>query len=228
MNKIILNTGLWSAITCLTAFIIWIIAFTGIAIQSPLFHWTNIEDYIYYVKSNNQFFQYLAKSFMIIFSVGYMILTIVFYEFIVAERKILVKIAIVFSIMFALVSSIHYFVQISSVRFAIAENEYSGLENFLQSNPISFLSSVNMLGWTFFLGLSTLFLYIGLASNSGTKGIRLGLLINAVSCILGGIGYLFQIDIITFIFMNLGVGLAFFIMTISSIRFINTIKRENK
>ncbi len=228
MNKIILNTGLWSAIICLTAFIIWIIAFTGIAIQSPLFHWTNIEDYIYYVKNNNQFFQYLAKSFMIIFSLGYMILAIVFYEFTTDERKILVKIAVVFSIMFALVSSIHYFVQISSVRFAIAENEYSGLENFLQSNPISFLSSVNMLGWTLFFGLSTLFLYVGLTPKSGTKGIRLGLLINAVSCIFGGIGYLFQIDLLTFVFMNLGIGLAFFIITISSIKFISVLKRENK
>ncbi|MBN2571614.1 MAG: hypothetical protein JXA68_05760 [Ignavibacteriales bacterium] len=228
MNKIILNTGLWSAMICLISFIVWIISFTGIAIRSPLFFWTNIEDYIVYINSNSQFFQYLAKSFMIIFSLTYMLLAIVFYEFTIAERKILAKIGIVFSIMFALVSSIHYFVQISSVRFAISENEYSGLEHFLQSNPTSFLSSVNMLGWTLFLGLSTLFMYSGLIPKSGTKGMRLGLLINAVSCIFGGIGYLFQIDLLTFVFMNLGVGLAFFIITISSIRFINALKRKNK
>lgn len=228
MNKFILNTGLWSAIICLTAFIVWIISFTGIAIQSPLFYWTNMEDYIDYINRNSQFFQYVAKSFMIVFSLAYMILTIVFYEFITTERKILAKIAIVFSIMFALVSSIHYFVQISSVRFAIAENEYSGLEHFLQSNPTSFLSSVNILGWTLFLGLSTLFMYIGFISKSRTKGIRLGLLINAISCIFGGIGYLLQIDILTFVCLNLGIGLAFFIITISSIGFINRLKREQK
>jgi hypothetical protein len=227
MNKITLNTGLWSAIICLSAFIIWIIAFTGIAIQSPLFQWTNIEDYIYYVTNNSQFFQYLAKSFMIIFSLGYMILAIVFYEFARDERKILVKIAVVFSIMFGIVSSIHYFVQISSVRFAIAENEYSGLANFLQSNPISFLSSVNMLGWTLFLGLSTLFMYLGFPQKSGTKGIRYGLVINAVSCIFGGIGYLFQIDLLTFIFMNLGIGLGFILLSVSSIKFFNKIKAED-
>ncbi|MFA5229537.1 MAG: hypothetical protein WC446_07295 [Candidatus Paceibacterota bacterium] len=228
MNKIILSTGLWSAIICLTAFIVWIISFTGIAIQSPLFYWTNMEDYNDYINSNSQFFQYLAKSFMIIFSLAYMILTIVFYEFITTERKILAKIAIVFSIMFALVSSIHYFVQIISVRFAIAENEYSGLEHFLQSNPISFLSSVNVLGWTLFLGLSTLFMYLGFIYTSGAKGIRIGLLISAISGIFGGIGYLFQIDILTFVCLNLGIGLAFFTITISSIRFINRLKREQK
>jgi len=228
MNKLILNTGLWSASICLTSFIIWIIAFTGIAIQSPLFLWTNLEDYIHYVNNNSQFFQYLAKSFMIIFSLAYMILATVYYEFTIAERKIFAKIGVIFSIMFALLSSVHYYVQISSVRFAIVNNEYSGIEHLLQSNPTSALLSINMLGWTLFLGLSCLFIYLGLNSKSGTKGIRLGLLINTVSCILGGIGYLFQIDILTFAFMNLGVGLAFFIITISSIRFINALKRVNK
>ncbi len=227
MNKNILNTGLWSAVICLTAFIIWIVSFIGIAIQSPLFYWTNLEDYIDYINSNSQFFQYLAKSFLIIFSLAYMVLTIVFNEFTALERKIFSKIAVVFSIMFALVSSIHYFVQLSSVRLAIAKNEFAGLEHFLQSNPTSFLSSVNMLGWTLFLGLSNLFMYIGLIHNSGTERVRLGLLINSVSCILGGFGYLFQIDLMTFVFMNLGIGLGFIMTTVSSIRFINTLKREH-
>lgn len=228
MKKSILNTGLWSAIICLASFIVWIISFSGIAVQSPLFTWTNIEDYIDYYKSNSQFFQYSAKSFMIIFSLAYMILTMVFYEFTASERKILAKIAVVFSIMFALVSSMHYFVQISFVRLAIAGNEYSGLEHFIQSNPTSFLSSVNMLGWTLFLGLSSLFMYAGLIHNSVAKRLRPGLLINSVSCILGGIGYLFRIDILTFIFMNLGIGLGFILLTVSSIRLINKLKWENK
>ena len=110
----------------------------------------------------------------------------------------------------------------------IAENEYSGLEHFLQSNPISFLSSVNVLGWTLFLGLSTLFMYLGFIYTSGAKGIRIGLLISAISGIFGGIGYLFQIDILTFVCLNLGIGLAFFTITISSIRFINRLKRQQK
>ena len=101
MNKTILNLGLWSAIICLASFVVWIISFTGIALSSPLFYWTNLEDYINYVNTNNQFFQYLAKSFMIVFSLSYMLLTFVFHEFTVAQRQILSKIAIAFSIMFA-------------------------------------------------------------------------------------------------------------------------------
>ena len=59
-------------------------------------------------------------------------------------------------------SSILYFLQISSVRFAIAANEYSGLEHLLQSNPKSALLSVNMLGWALFFRLSSLFMYFGI------------------------------------------------------------------
>ncbi|NLF41904.1 MAG: hypothetical protein GX587_04350, partial [Bacteroidales bacterium] len=161
MNKIVLNTGLWSAIICLSAFVVWIVSFVGIAIQSPLFAWTNIEAYIDYINNNDQFFQYLAKSFMIVFSLAYMTLSMVLYEFTSTERKILAKIANAFSIMFVILSSAHYFVQISSVRFAVNAKNFSGLGHFIQSNPTSFISSVNMLGWTLFLGLSTSFLYLG-------------------------------------------------------------------
>lgn len=226
MNKIILNLGIWSAILCLASFIVWIISFTGIAISSPLFYWTNLEDYIDYVNTNNQFFQYLAKSFMIIFSLAYMILIFVFHEFTLAQRQILSKIAIAFSIMFALVTAVHYFVQVSAVRFAISEIDYSGLEHFIQAKPTSVLSSVNMLGWTLFLGLSSLFIYLGLKPKSLTKGIRLGLLVNAISCILAGFGYLLQIDLITFVFINLGLGGAVLLMTISASRYFIKQKRK--
>jgi len=219
MNKIIINTGLWSAILCLTSFVVWIISFTGIAISSPLFYWTNLEEYIDFVNNNNQFFQYLAKSFMIIFALGYMVLLFVFYEFVGIQRQLLAKIAIAFSLMFALLTTVHYFVQISAVRFAFIEEQFSGMEHFIQAKPTSVMSSVNMLAWTIFLGLSSLFMYFSFVPDSVTKSVRLGLLINSISCFFAGIGFLFQVDLITFISINLGVGVAFFMITISAIRF---------
>jgi hypothetical protein len=128
--------------------------------------------------------------------------------------------------MFALVSSVHYYVQISSIRFAIAENNYLGLEHFLQAKPTSVVSSVNMLGWTLFLGLSSLFIYLGLNPKSLTKGVRLGLLINTISCLLAGFGYLFQINIITFVFINIGLGGGMLLMTISASGYFIKQKRE--
>jgi hypothetical protein len=226
MNKTILNLGLWSAIICLTSFIIWIIAFAGIAIQSPLFYWTNLKEYIEYVNTNSQFFQYLAKFFMIIFSLAYMVLAIVFYEFANTEKKILVKIAIAFAIMFAILSSVQYFIEITAIRFALTENNYEGLEHFLYAKPTSIITSVNMLGWTFFLGLSSLFLYLGLFLQPKTKWIKIGFLINAISCILAGVGYSFQIDFITFLFINLGLGVGTLTLSISAYRYFLRLKRK--
>ena len=225
MNKIIINTGLWSAITCLMSFIIWIISFTGISISSPLFFWTNLDDYIQYVKVNPQFFQYLAKSFMIVFALGYLVLSFVFYEFANVQRQFLAKIALTFSVMFALLATTHYFLQVSAVRFAINEGQVSGLEHFLQAKPTSAISSLNMLGWTLFLGLSSFFMHRALSPGATTRAIRAGLLINTVSCLLAGVGYLLQIDVITFLFINLFMGGGFLIMTVSSVLYFGRLKK---
>lgn len=225
MNKIVSNLGIWSAIICLASFIVWIISFTGIALTSPLFYWTNIENYIQYVNTNNQFFQYLAKSFMIVFALAYLILVFVFHEFTSPRKQILSKIAVAFTIMFTLLASVHYFVQISTIRFAFIDQQFAGLEHFMQAKPTSAISSVNMLGWTLFLGLSSLFMYLAFVPDTATKTIRIGLLINAISCLLASVGYLFQIDLITFIFINLGVGLAIILVCTSAIIFFVKSKR---
>lgn len=226
MNKIILKLGFWSAMICLACFIIWIVAFIGIAISSPLFFWTNMEDYIHYVNENAQFFQYLAKSFMIVFALAFLILTIVFHEITTSEKKILSKISVAFAVMFTLLISVHYFVQISAVRFAINNGHYDGLEHFLQAMPTSVISSVNMLGWTLFFGLSSLFQYFAFKPDTATKTIRLGLLINGISCLSAGVGFLLQIDVITFIFINLGVGGAVIFISISAMRYFNRLRRK--
>ena len=163
---------------------------------------------------------------MIVFSLAYMVLLIVFYEFVDIERKILAKVAIAFAVMFAILSCVQYFVEITAIRFALTENNYVGLEHFLYAKPTSVITSVNMLGWTFFLGLSSLFMYLGLSSQSMTKWIRVGFVINAVSCILAGVGYVSQIDFITFLFINIGLGCGTLILTISASRFFLRIKKR--
>ena len=227
MNRTTINTGLYAAIICLASFIIWIISFVGIALTSPLFFWSGLQDYVDYATTTPQFFQYLAKSFMILFSLAYLALIMVFREYTNDDRKLLGNLSLAFALMFALASAIFYFVQVSAVRFAIAESSYAGLEHFVQANPTSVLSSVNMLGWTLFLGLSSLFIYLALRPDKLTKAIRLGLLINTVSCLSAGIGYLFQIDLITFISINLGVGVAFILVTISSVSYFSRLVNKN-
>jgi len=220
MNKISLKLGYWSGMISALTFIIWIISFVGIAVTSPLFIWTNMADYLEFINSNSQFFQYLAKSFMIVFSVSFLILMISIGELVNPERKVLARSSIIFTILFSLLSSLHYFIQVSSVRWAIENNNLEGIQHFLQADPQSFMVAANMLGWTLFLGLSTLFMALALKGEQGYKLIRIALIINGLSCFLGGLGYLTQIDLITFFFINIGVGVSLLVFTVSFARMI--------
>ena len=167
----------------------YLICFVGIASTSPLFYWTNLSDYKEFVNSNSHFFQYLAKSFMIVFAISYLVLLFCFYEFISADKKILARIGLVFGMFFSLLTSIHYFIQISAVRFAINNQQFEGIEHFLQANPISVMTSVVMLGWTVFFGLSSIFMYFALNRNSLNRTIKMSFLFNGISCLIAGFGF---------------------------------------
>jgi hypothetical protein len=51
----------------------------------------------------------------------------------------------------------HDFRQITAVRLNVVAGRVEGLEHFVQANPYSILSAINMLGWSVFLGLASLF-----------------------------------------------------------------------
>jgi len=228
MNNISLKLGYWSAIISAATFVIWIISFVGIAVTSPLFTWTNLPDYLNYINSNSQFFQYLAKSFMIVFSIAFLLVMMSIGEFVEGERKVLAKSGIVFTILFSLFSSLHYFIQVSSVRWAISNENLEGLQHFLQADPQSFMVAANMLGWTLFLGLGSLFMSAALKGVTKLKIVRIVLLINGISCLAAGFGYITQIDIITFFFINLGVGAALLVLTVTFARITNKLNKNDE
>ena len=128
------------------------------------------------------------------------------------------KISIIFALAFAVLTSLHYFVQLSSVRLNIEKGNFEGLEHFVQANPISIITSIDMLGWILFLGLSSFFIFPIFTGNRLNRIIRYSFIINGLSCFIAGIRYIFKIDILTFIFINSGVGGAVITMTISSIK----------
>jgi hypothetical protein len=206
MNILQTKIVLWSSRICLYSFIIWLISCIGIALTSPLCKWESLSQYVLYYHHTPRFFTYLSNVWMILFSLSFMILAIVWEEFSTPESKIISKIGGIFAILFAICSCLHYFVQISEVRFALNQDQLSGLEHFLQANPTSFSSSVNILGWTLFLGISCLCFSIESTLNKRSKWIKTGLLILAFSCLVGCFSFLVQVDILTFQCVNLGLG----------------------
>jgi hypothetical protein len=224
MNRLSYKIGFRSAQLLSFTFVVWIVCFIGIATSSPLFYWTNLSDYITYFQSNGQYLQNIAKFFMLLFGPLYVLLINSYFDYAAENKKVLVRISLLFGLAFALLSSIHYFVQLTTVRLNIEQGNFDGLGHLVQANPYSVMSSINMLGWTFFLGLSSFFIFPVFKGDRLNKIIGYAFLFNGISCFSGGVGYLFHIDLLTFIFMNLGLGGAVMTFSITSISLFKQLK----
>lgn len=87
-----------------------------------------------------------------------------------------------------LLNGIHYFAQLSAVRLNLLAGRSAGLEHFVRGNPYSILSAINMLGWTVFLGLASLFV-APVFSGARLEGmIRSVSLLNGLFCLGGAVG----------------------------------------
>jgi hypothetical protein len=209
------NIGYWSALVCASSFIIFTICYISILSVNPVFIWTNVTDFAAYTHKNTQLFKYIAQFMMIIFGVSYTILLGSIFEYTQERKKILARLSIYFGIIFAMLISIHYFIQLSTVRINIFKGNLQGLEQFIQSNPSSAISAINMLGWSLFLGLSSLFIAPVFSNSRLERIIHYAFIANGVICITGVTGYIYDITVLVFLSMNFGMGAALLVATIS-------------
>jgi len=241
MHHISYRVGYWSAVALIIAFAAWIVSFAAIALTQSVFRWTDMSDYITRVQDGNRFFQHLAYFFMLMAGPLYLLLLNGYHDLVPSGKRALLRIGIQFALAYAILSSLHYFVQLGMVRLRVNTGEFGGLEMFLQANPLSFTNAMVMLGWSFFLGFSSLFVFpLFRGAESGASGTeRLGrrgkttgrllgaaFLVNGISCLLACIGYLFRIDILTFLCANLITGGAMMVIGVASAVLFRRLDRE--
>lgn len=214
MNKKPLTVGYWAAVIAIAAFIAYTVCFIVILFVNPLFLWTNYETYIKAVQTTNQTFKHIAMFFMLIYGACFVIQLCSIEEIAEVSRKYYAKLAELFGIVFFTLIGINYFIQISSVRMQIKAGQTDGLEQFIQSNPISGIAAVNMLGWTIFFGLSCIFAAWAFGNTRIERIIRYAFLANGIMMLTAAIGYLFDIAIVVFLLMNIGMGAAVLAATI--------------
>ncbi|MEJ2306181.1 MAG: hypothetical protein P8Y30_01320, partial [candidate division WOR-3 bacterium] len=123
---------------------------------------------------------------------------------------------------------INYFVQISSVRLSIAKGQIAGLEQFIQSIPISGIAGINMVGWTLFFSLASLFIAPIFRGSRLNKVIKYSLITNGIVCLLGGIGYVLDNIALIFLTINLGMGAATMTATIALFIFFRRLSLKSK
>lgn len=84
--------------------------------------------------------------------------------------------------------------------------ETAGLEQAVRANQYSAMSAVNMLGWTLFFGLSSLFIAPVFSGRGLERVIRIAFLLNGACRLLGGVGYALDIVALVFLTINFGMG----------------------
>lgn len=215
MNRLPVQIGFWSALVCTLAFVAFAVCFVIVLATSPLFFWSGLADYLAYVQENGQFWPNLARLCMLVFGSAFVILLGAIHEYATDGKKILTRIGLSFGILFAATTGIHYFVQLTAVRLSIQQGQTSGLEQIVQGNPLSAVSAINMLGITLFLGLASLFLYPILDGGRTERVTRYAFLFNGIFCLLGFVSYILQINLLLFLTINLGMGVAVTVATIA-------------
>ena len=214
MNRIALKAGYISSVIGIATFVLYTFCYIAILVVNPIFIWTNFENYIMSVQTTNQIFKHIAMFLMIVYGVCFLIQVCSISEIAVKAKKYFAKLAELFGIGFLTLISINYFVQLTTVRMQVYTGQTDGLEQFIQANPVSGMAAINMLGWTIFFGLSCLFAGLALGNTKIEKVIKYAFLSNGVMMFLGLIGYLFDISVVVFLCMNLGMGSAILIATI--------------
>lgn len=214
MNRLSIQLGFWSAALSALMFIVYTVAFVVILMGSSLFLWTNFEDYVAYVQGYHTIWPEVGRLSMLLFSLIFVVLLASLEEYARAEQKILARISRSFALGLAVLAGSFYFVQISAVRINFQHGDLTGLEQVIQGNPYSAFAALNMMGWTFFFGLSSLFVAPIFHGRGLTRIIRWAFLINGVSCLLGAVGYIFEIVALIFITINLIMGGAILVMSV--------------
>ncbi len=209
MPNLSIKLGFWSTLLGATALIIFTICFVILLLTAPLFMWTNLDAYLSYVNSNNQFLQHLARLMSLLLGPLFVLALNSIHDYAEENKKALTRASLAFGLAFAVLTGINYFVQLSSVRLNILKGTTDGLIQVVQGNPYSAVSAINMLGWTLFLGLASLFVAPVFGGGRLENVIKVTFLLNGVFCLLGGFAYVLEITPLLFVTINLGMGGAF-------------------
>lgn len=213
-KRLAIQLGFWSALLSALAFLVFTVCFVTIYFNPPLFIWTNLADYAAYATSHSSIFKDVAQLTMLLFGPLYVILVNSVHEITPVEKQPLTRLGLAFGSLFAVLISVNYFVQLSAVRLSVRQGQLAGIEQFVQANPYGGVAAINMLGWTIFLGLSSLFVAPAFSGSKLTAAIKVFFLLNGICCLIGGFAYVLEIVPVVYLTINFGMGGAVLILTI--------------
>ena len=194
--------GFWAALGGVITFVVFTVCFVLLAVGRPLYLWTNLPDYVAFVRAYPSPLADIARLSMLIFAVLFVVLANSIYDLAAPAHKSTARLALSFALAFAVTTGSHYFIQISAVRVSIAHDALAGLEQVIQANPYSAVAAMNMLGWTVFFALASLCAAPVFTGRGLARMIRVALIANGIICLVGGASYVLENTAVVFVTMN--------------------------
>jgi hypothetical protein len=187
MTKLSAQIGQWAAWTQTIVGYTYVAVFIVLVTYFSVRPWTDIQTFASEIGS--AYFLTLTGHQVLAFlqALLVLVLAITIYEYASPDKKILARLGIAFALAFAILSSMNYYIQWVGVRQSILSNDLTGLGLFVQFNDDSPMFAINMLGWTFFYGLTTLVLAPIFNHNRLESWIRWAFIINGIGCIITAI-----------------------------------------
>lgn len=217
--------GFWAAAGLTLAWIVFTLCFVAIPLTTagPLFVWTTLADYRAYVTTHNQLWPDLARAMMLACGPLLVILLTCLLDLARGPQRLLLRLSLAFGTLFAGLTGMHYFVQLTTVRLGLDAGA-GGLEQWAQANPLSGIAAINLLGWALGLGPAALFAAAafplgGRPARPVERVIRLALAGTGACCLLGGAGYVLNNPLVVALTLDLGMGGCLLVAVLALCRF---------
>lgn len=217
-RKMAARAGFWSALVMAVIFVLFPVCYVAILQVAGVFVWTDIAAYAAVADGPAAFYRHAAQAMILLFVLVYVVLVNAIHELTPENGRFLTRLSLLFGLGFAVLSGVHYFLQLSIVRLNLGDGTLDGLQHVVQANPYSAVAGVNMLGVGLFFGLSSLCLAPVFRGGRLETVIRFALYANAASCLLGGLAFALDWVVIVFLTVNLGMGAAVLVAAIALMR----------
>lgn len=187
MTKLSAQIGRWAAWAQTVVGYAYLAGYLALLAIYPMKPWVDIKTFA--SELGTAYFNALTGLQVLAFLQALLVLVIAMaiHDYAPADKKILARLGTAFALAFAVLSSMHYYIQWVGVRQSILRNDLAGLGLFVQFNFDSPVSAFNMLGWMFFYGLTTLVLAPLFKRGRLEAWIRWAFGINGIGCILSAV-----------------------------------------
>ena len=224
-NLLSLRLGFWSSVLMLIAMFLYAIGLGLFIALRPLPQWTDLPSFLSAIDK-----KWLTVNAIIQF-IGFLCapLSIALlnsiHDYAEKNKKILARISISFSIVFTVLSSIAYYLQCTFIRQNIRNGTVGNLDLFINYNPNSITSSLTVLAWNFFIGLSFTFISPIFHGSKLNNAIKTLLILIGIISFIGLIGAIFEVTFLYGIYQVTITLFSIFLLILFSRFFKNAIVR---